>query len=99
MGTFAHKTVAELRPAIRARAEAIVQSLVGKGQVNFVAKLAGPLPAQLIAAIRGLSLVSPETRADSDADLDGLTGYVDRVLEARRTEARVIDGILFRKGR
>jgi len=32
-----------------------------------------------------LSLVPPEIRADSDADLDGLTGYVDRVLEARRS--------------
>jgi hypothetical protein len=101
--TFAHKVIAGMRPAIRARAEAMVKALVGQGEVDFVAGFAGPFPAGVIAAIlgvpeedaprftahvysaiRGLSLVSPDIRAESDADLTHLTDYVEGLLDARR---------------
>jgi cytochrome P450 len=52
--TFAHKVIADLRPAIRARAEAMVTELTGAGEVDFVTSFAGPFPAGVIAAILGV---------------------------------------------
>lgn len=51
--TFAHKVIAELRPEIAARAEAMIAPLRGTGPVDFAGQIAGPLPAQVIAAIVG----------------------------------------------
>ncbi len=51
--TFAHKVIAELRPEVAARAEAMIAPLRGAGSVDFVQAIAGPLPAQVIAAIVG----------------------------------------------
>ncbi|MEO1732647.1 MAG: cytochrome P450 [Pseudomonadota bacterium] len=109
--TFAHKVIADLRPHVRARAETMVRSLVGGGRTDFVNEFAGPLPAQVIAAvlgvpeedaprftkhvysaIRGLSLVSPEVREESDADLYLLTKYVAGLLADR--DASPLDDFL-----
>lgn len=51
--TFAHKLIAEIRPDVAARADALIAPLAGKGQIEFVEAIAGPLPAQVIAAIVG----------------------------------------------
>lgn len=51
--TFAHKVIAELRPEIAARAGALIAPLRGTGSVDFAGQIAGPLPAQVIAAIVG----------------------------------------------
>jgi cytochrome P450 len=51
--TFAHKVIADLRPDVAARAQAMIAPLVGTGAVDFVGAIAGPLPAQVIAAIVG----------------------------------------------
>ena len=83
---FAHKLIAALRPEVARRVEALVRPLAGAGTIDFVGAIAGPLPAQVIAAlvgapeedipffaghvysaIRGLSLVPDEVRAESTA--------------------------------
>ena len=51
--TFAHKVIADLRPEIASRAETMISGLRGSGIVDFVGSIAGPLPAQVIAAIVG----------------------------------------------
>ncbi|GHF34500.1 cytochrome P450 [Seohaeicola zhoushanensis] len=51
--SFAHKLIAELRPEVARRTEALVPPLAGAGSVDFLTALAGPLPAQMIAAIVG----------------------------------------------
>lgn len=58
--TFAHKVIAELRPAIAQRAEAMIAPLRGTGSVDFVGTVAGPMPARVIAAIVG----APERDTD-----------------------------------
>lgn len=101
--TFAHKLIANLRDDVAARCERLIASLVGKGEVDFLASVAGPLPAEVIgamlgvpdadmpdfarhvySAIRGLSLVSPEVRAESDADMAYLLDRVGGLIETRR---------------
>ncbi len=51
--TFAHSIIAGLRPGIRDRTERLIRSLAGSGRIEFVAAIAGPLPAEIIAAIIG----------------------------------------------
>jgi len=51
--TFAHRIIADLRPSIRARTDARIKALAGSGQIDFVTEIAGPLPAEIIAAIIG----------------------------------------------
>ena len=51
--TFAHKVIADLRPEIASRAETMISGLRGSGIVDFAGSIAGPLPAQVIAAIVG----------------------------------------------
>lgn len=101
--TFAHKLMAKLRDDVAARCERLVASLIGHGEVDFLASVAGPLPAEVIgamlgvpdadmpdfarhvySAIRGLSLVSPEVRAESDADMAYLLDRVGGLIETRR---------------
>lgn len=101
--TFAHKLMANLRDDVAARCERLVASLIGHGEVDFLASVAGPLPAEVIgamlgvpdadmpdfarhvySAIRGLSLVSPEVRAESDADMAYLLDRVGGLIETRR---------------
>ncbi len=58
--TFAHKVIAELRPGIAERAERMIAPLRGTGAVDFVAEIAGSMPARVIAAIIG----APEKDTD-----------------------------------
>lgn len=51
---FAHKLVAEMRPGVADRCERLVSGLVGSGQVDFLARISGPLPAQVIGEILGV---------------------------------------------
>ena len=51
--SFAHKVIADLRPEIAARTRALIEPLHGAGSIDFVEAIAGPLPAQVIAAIIG----------------------------------------------
>lgn len=101
--TFARKLMADLRDDVAVRCERLVASLIGQGEVDFLASIAGPLPAEVIgamlgvpdadmpdfarhvySAIRGLSLVSPEVRAESDADMAYLLDRVGGLIETRR---------------
>ncbi len=61
--TFAHRAVAELRPEVAARARRMIAPLRGAGPVDFVDAVAGPLPAQVIAAIIGAPEADTETFA------------------------------------
>ena len=100
---FAHKLIAALRPEVARRVEALVRPLAGAGTIDFVGAIAGPLPAQVIAAlvgapeedipffaghvysaIRGLSLVPDEVRAESTRDMGHLAGYIDDLIAERR---------------
>ncbi len=58
--TFAHPVVAALRPEIQSRARDLIAPLVGTGRVDFIDRIASPLPARIIAAILG----APEDEAD-----------------------------------
>lgn len=51
--TFAHKLIAELRPEVARRVETLVAPLAGAGSVDFLDRIAGPMPAQVIAAVVG----------------------------------------------
>ncbi|WP_158965237.1 cytochrome P450 [Chachezhania sediminis] len=51
--TFAHRVIEDSRPAIAARCERMVAELAGSGPVDFVGRLASPLPAHVIASIIG----------------------------------------------
>ncbi len=101
--TFAHKLIEQMRVDVAARCERLISGLVGQGDVDFLDRVAGPLPAEVIgailavpdedmprfashvySAIRGLSLVSPEVRAESDADMAHLMEQVDELIGARR---------------
>ncbi len=101
--SFANKVIAELRPKIAARVRSLITPLCGAGSIDFVAAIAGPFPAQVIAAIigapeedtglfarhvysaiRGLSHCSEEVRAESDADMAALVGYVTDLIGQRR---------------
>lgn len=109
--TFAHKAIADLRPEVARRTEALVGPLAGAGSVDFLDAVAGPLPAQVIAAIvgapeadipffaehvysaiRGLSLVSDEVRAESTRDMGRLADYMEDLIAERRT--RPVDDLL-----
>ncbi|MEX0283898.1 MAG: cytochrome P450 [Paracoccaceae bacterium] len=100
--TFAHKLIEDKRAEVATRCERMIGALRGRGSVDFLEEIAGPLPAQVIgamlgvpeddmprfarhvySAIRGLSLVSPEVRADSDADMALLTELVAGLIDAR----------------
>ena len=52
--SFHHSLMDALRPEIRTLAEEIVSSLIGQGETDFMASLANPLPARLIARIVGV---------------------------------------------
>ncbi|MEL6477414.1 MAG: cytochrome P450 [Pseudomonadota bacterium] len=51
--SFAQPLMAALRPQIRRQAEALIQPALDRGPVDFVAEIAGPLPARIIADILG----------------------------------------------
>lgn len=51
--TFAHRVIADLRPDIARRTDRCIATLAGSGQVDFLSEIAGPLPAEIIAAIVG----------------------------------------------
>lgn len=50
---FAFPVMAALRPTIRAAADALASPLVGAGEIDFLAAMANPLPARLIADLVG----------------------------------------------
>ncbi|MEY8828782.1 cytochrome P450 [Sedimentitalea sp. XS_ASV28] len=51
--SFATRVIAEMRPAIAARITSLIAPLRGAGSVDFVEHIAGPYPAQVIAALIG----------------------------------------------
>lgn len=53
--SFANKVIAEMRPNIAARSRSLIAPLRGTGSIDFVEAIAGPFPAQVIAAIIGAS--------------------------------------------
>lgn len=105
--SFAKPVLAALRPDVQSRVAKMVAGMKGRGEVDFLAEIASPMPAQVIAsllgisendtdkfadhvysAIRGLSLVSSEVRAESDADLAQINQYIDAEIAARRAQSR-----------
>ena len=51
---FAFPIVKAMRADIRRTAEAITQPLLGKGEIDFLDQIAGPMPARIIAPILGV---------------------------------------------
>lgn len=51
---FAFPIVKAMRADIRRTAEAIIQPLLGKGEIDFLDQIAGPMPARIIAPILGV---------------------------------------------
>ncbi|MEM0923744.1 MAG: cytochrome P450 [Pseudomonadota bacterium] len=51
--SFAQPIIAALRPQIRHAAEALIRPLLGQEKIDFVERIAGPLPARIIASILG----------------------------------------------
>lgn len=101
--TFAHKLIERMRGEVADRCQALVAGLKGSGEVDFLDQIAGPLPANVIAAIlgvpeqdmprfakhvysaiRGLSLLPPDIRAEADADMGHLLTLVDGLIADRR---------------
>jgi cytochrome P450 family 103 len=51
---FAFRLIAELRPTIRARAHKLLDAVEARGEMDFIAEFAAPIPAQIISEILGL---------------------------------------------
>ena len=51
---FAHRVIADLRPRLRALAEALIRPHLGAGPIDFLDEIAGALPARAIAMILGV---------------------------------------------
>ena len=51
--TFAHRMISALREDIRVCAERLIEPCIGKDDCDFIAAVAGPLPARIIASIIG----------------------------------------------
>jgi cytochrome P450 len=83
---FTPRAIAELEPRIRQIAEELVGGLVARGEGDFVADLAYPLPVIVIAELLG---IPPERRADfkrwSDAIVSAFTLSADA--QTTRTQA------------
>ena len=101
--TFAHKVVGALRPEVAVRVDHLTKPLAGRGSIDFLAEIAGPLPARIIAAIigapeedadffaahvysaiRGLSIVPDDVRAESSRDMGELDRYMRDLIAQRQ---------------
>jgi cytochrome P450 len=87
---FTPRAIAELEPRIRQIAKELVGGLVDRGEGDFVAELAYPLPVIVIAELLG---IPPERRADFKRWSDAIVSAFTLSADAETTKTQALEMI------
>jgi cytochrome P450 len=87
---FTPRAIAELEPRIRQIAEELVDGLVERGEGDFVADLAYPLPVIVIAELLG---IPPERRSDFKRWSDAIVSAFTLSADAATTRTQALEMI------